>query len=297
MITEFARKVWDVAWLSAAGVSQGKPEAKKLVERDRSNWQRGIDLFGLLHNATPVIKRIYPATLFDYNNLPLVPESLAFIGSGANQIVYRWGDIPGSRLALKIDRKTLDGNGNAVREAEKTRKNYLEVQHRFGDIKGLMTIEDFLVARVNVNYLFGLKAKTDVFFTIQPFFEGKIKDFFRDFTQDELRQKFNQNPIQEDRFVNFSERFFRTFFDEGLCLGVFGRNNLCVVDDSDNRGWQLHLLDAHGLFKPSKLFARSKSNIKSVAGKTLEIADLLKELAGLDYSERVTEFFQNKSVE
>lgn len=75
-------------------------------------------------------------------------------------------------------------------------------------------------------------------------------------------------------------------------MGIFGRNNLSLVD-YEKKDWQLKLLDAHDLFKTEKLLIRSNSNQKSVREKMLSLDNLLEKLAGMSYRKQIIEFFNH----
>lgn len=208
MVAEFLRKAFDVGWLAAHGVSNGGMDWGKILEPGRSNWQRGLDFFQVLHTIAPIVKKIYPNTLFDNQDLPLDRQNLVFIGSGANQVVFAWGNMPG-RVAVKVDRKTLCTNVDPFMEAKRAKKSYLQVKSFFGETEGLILPESQLVTEIHANYCLGIKARTSIFLTIQPFQEGTIKDFFRDTREIDLLCKLDSTPRErESKIYQFWQGFF-----------------------------------------------------------------------------------------
>ncbi|MDO8498719.1 MAG: hypothetical protein Q7S44_02950 [bacterium] len=237
-----------------ASVTRGQKNSRELaaVLFKSSSWKsdRLLAALNLLGNYIPNAESLIARLVFEPSKMPFLDTSPLAVGRGWEQAVFSF-QVKDRKYALKINRESIGLNGEALSvKARQVRMSYQRVKTDFGDIPGLVPEEMFLIVHSHLRAIRALAV-------VQPYMEGELRDFFTDFTMEQLVATLTTNQQLCRQFIPFAERvlgIYQRLPEEFLDIG--GYRNLSVVSKGGEK--RLILLDPHTL--PVTVFSQLEFN-------------------------------------
>jgi len=211
---------------------------RRLLRPRLSQYERLAALVNLLDGLLPGLASRLSAALYRPGRLPFPAQGLRLFsfGSGSTVFLLEGRERP---LILKFYRRSLGKNGPQLRAlARHFRLKYERIAGWYRSPYALVPDTAYLILQGP------LLAKPAVA-ALQAYIPGEKKDFFRDFTDDELLALL-QGEAFRAQFLFFAGRTLQEWQEHGRCFDFVGRDNLMVVRDGG--GPRLAVID-FGLFE------------------------------------------------
>ncbi len=211
---------------------------KSLLDPRVSNYDRVASLVGLCDAIVPGTAERATRTICRPVKLPLDFERMDLMAYGSGSTVFGL-EGPGGRRVLKFYRRSL-GRGRASLEelAGWYRGKYETMRAWYAEAPDLVWPSEFLIVPGPIR---GRPAVA----CLQDRLEGPLRDFFQDFTDDELVELFRGDDGLRSRFLVLARRTVEIRRRESLCPDFLGRHNLALA----GRGPQRRLiLTDYGIF-------------------------------------------------
>jgi len=229
--------------LYAIMLAPAQPE-QSFYQWFNSIFYPGQSRYGRLASLVNTLDRIFPGTsrnisstiaqknLFPWQS-PHHPVQL--IGSGAGAAVFKFGDN-----VLRIYRKSIGGGiKSAISTVNLYRKYYHTMNTWYKNKHNIVLPMHFLV-------IHGPPLSQPVAASLQAHIPLSRKDFFKDFTQDQLVNLAQDNPSFKQSLIFFLEQTFAFYDQEGACPDILGTDNIVIVFRDGIP--HLHILDTGILY-------------------------------------------------
>ncbi len=226
---------------------------RRLLQPRLSQYERLSTLANLLDGLAPGLARRLSAALYRPHLLPFAARGLRLFsyGSGSTVFLLEGGE---RRLILKVYRRSLGKNGAQLGAlARHFRLKYESVAGWYRGPHALVPDTAYLILQ---GPLLGRPAVA----ALQAYIPGEKKDFFRDFTDDELLALLEGEAFRA-RFLFFARRTLEVYRESGRCFDFVGRDNLMVVQGE--QGPRLAVID-FGIFEREALRRTSPETLAQV---------------------------------
>jgi hypothetical protein len=229
-------------------------EFQAILDPRKSNYKRVASLVNLGDRLIPGIANTLSLWFSQRNRFPWSSVDLDLIGFGAGAVVYKLDYGSGSK-ALRIYRNSI---GGGVRDSLETVNFYKDcyetVLSWYEGAWDLVLPMQFLI-------LHGPPLAGPVAASLQTYVDGHKKDFFDDFSDDELLTLMAKDVQLRDQFDFFATQTVLLCDKRGLCFDFFGRENLLL---SNRQGInRLYIVDT-GIFDFKKTKQKSTKNISQI---------------------------------
>lgn len=220
--------------------------AFKFFERDLPMGQRIQSLLALLgkvipNNISDNIINILESR--DLKNIPFRLSTDKVVGIGFTSDVYLLESQVKKQknYVVKINFCQSCSDLNTVIElAKKNRCEFENIRRYYTSVKDLIPEEYVVIGSAKNDRRFSIM-------TIQEFFGLNIKDFFSDFSKNELIEIINNDEELKINFIEFSEKTFYLEKNKGISIDFIGHKNLVIIED-ENKKNKLRFIDPHGIF-------------------------------------------------
>ncbi len=244
-------------------------QLRSTVSPRSSHYERVGSLVNLVDTVFPGTARRASNFLCRPTYLPFAAVRVRLLCYGSGSTVFLLERKNGLEV-LKIYRKSLGKDPQELLKiANIYRRKYETISSWYGGPWSPVLRTDILILR-------GPLLNRPAVGCLQPYMAGKKKDFFRDFSNDELVSLMQENNALRAQFVFFAKRTIHIYATESLCVDLLGAGNLIVITNGNTVG--LLLID-YGIFDfksaeiPSPTFARIASYIS-------RLKSLLEEISG-----------------
>lgn len=199
----------------------------------------------LVGSIVPKFEQHCANLLSSTSRLPVDGSRPQFIDYGGEQDVFLI-ETDGKKKVLKIDRQSLGLQGqDLLKRAKQKRDEYETILSCYSRVPHFIQEEEQLIVH---SHLLSMPAVA----TVQPFIEGKIRDFFEDYRAAELKALLMDNAFIQRQFLLFAEALLERYGDQHECIDILGPKNLSVIEE-DGHSPRLLLVDPHVIYTPELL--------------------------------------------
>jgi hypothetical protein len=213
-------------------------QVQSILGRKSRKFDKVPSAINLVDNIIPGVSRGLSNYLCTSNQAPFNSTYVKLIdyGTGATVFLLERGD---EHKVLKVYRKSLGKPLNGLLEvANEFRRKYELVSSWYNGDFDLVARGEFLI--LNSPLLGSPGAAIS-----QQYIYGEKKDFFKDFSDEELLSLMSENENLRKQFIFFAERTISVYSKRELFLDLIGRNNVMLVNNEDN--WSIVIID-NGVF-------------------------------------------------
>jgi hypothetical protein len=193
-------------------------------------------IINVVDNIIPGFSLCLSNLLYRSNYLPFNSAPIELINYGAAYTVFLL-EMEDENKVLKINRKSLGKRlGGLLKIAKGSRGRRETVSSWYNGEFELLPRAEYVILN---GPILGSPATA----MLQSYIYGEKKDFFKDFSDDDLIRLMEENDDLRNQFVFFAERTISIYFEYGLCIDFLGKNNIMLVNNKD--GLRLIIAD-HG---------------------------------------------------
>jgi hypothetical protein len=202
--------------------------------------------------------------MYKHSPFPWKPVDSELFAFGSGTAIILLNSREGSKV-LRIYRKSLGKPLSGLLEVTRHYKENLEILRSwYGNSTDLIPPMEFLV-------LSGLPFGSPVAASLQPYIRGQKKDFFADFSDEELLELLEQHRHLRKQFELFASQTLRQWEDGKMCFDFLGRENLMTVNQDGN--YRLCIVDV-GIFQFDKVVKKYPQKIIQIEKRMDRLATL-----------------------
>ena len=202
------------------------------------NFDKVCSTIDVINQVIPYASRGSLRFLSSSRQLPFENADIELIGCGSGATVFLLKTKQGHKV-LKIYRQSLGRRFHDLLEIVNVfKRKYEIVASWYNGRFDLVPAARFLILK-------GPLLGVPVAAALQAYVDGEKKDFFREFSDEQLLRLMREQEELRRQFAFFAERTLAVHSRDGLCLDLLGRNNVVLA----NSGKELRfaLLD-NGIF-------------------------------------------------
>ena len=248
---------------------QRRDYLQALLNLNTSNYERVAVWINLMDTLFPGFARRISARLYQNSRFPLAGEEMLLMSYGSGSTVFLI-KRPEANWVLKIYRRSLgkkEKNLAQIAGIFKTKYETVRAWYNNGRID-LVPVAQFLI-------LHGPIFSSPAAAVLQAYIYGEKRDFFLDYSNEELLHLMDNDQELRTQFLFFAEQTLNVYKHYGLCVDFLGRENLMLV--KNNGRHQLKVVD-NGIFNLDLLrgstpvvYGRLTSRLERVRGLQREL--------------------------
>lgn len=226
------------------------PNLRTLLSPRSSNYDRVGSLVNTLDGIVPGTARWVTRRIYRPIRPPFPADRIELLAFGSGSTAFRAHTQTGDKV-VKFYRKSLGVGARRLPEVVRTfREKYETVSGWYESTPGLVWPAEFSV-------LDGPILGRPALACVQDYVAGEMRDFFLDFSEDELADTMSRSDGLREEFLAFARRTMAVYESEHRCADFIGHNNLTVVGGGDRP--RLHLID-YGIFDFDSTASRVRRN-------------------------------------
>jgi hypothetical protein len=195
---------------------------RTVIARRSAKFDRVASLARLMASMSPALGDFIRRRIFRPARLPFL-DSIKPLAYGWGSSVFRL-QLPQGAFVLKVFKRSLGVPLPQVFEvASYYENNYRSAVNVYGWTTGLVVPQKVVIVH-------GPVLGAPVAAMLQPMIEGKTKDLFQDFTNEELVRLCHKDPGFRDQFVEFAQRTLKTSSLDDWSLDFLGYKNVVVME-------------------------------------------------------------------
>lgn len=223
---------------------------RTLVSPQVYNYDRVASLVNAFDGIVPGTARWVTRRIYRPIRPPFPAERVELFAFGSGSTAFRAHTETGD-MVIKFYRKSLGVSARRLpRVVRRFREKYEIVSEWYEATPGLVWPAEFVL-------LDGPILGRPALACVQEYIAGEMRDFFRDFSEDEFAEMLSSSDGLREEFLEFARQTLAVYESQRMCADFIGHNNLTVVAGSDRP--RLHLID-YGLFDFDEPTGRVRSN-------------------------------------
>lgn len=215
-----------------------KANLRTLVSLRSSNYDRVASLVNAVDRVVPGTARWVTNRIYRPFRPPFPAKHVELLAFGSGSTAFRAHTETGDKV-IKFYRKSLGVSARRLPAVVRVfREKYEVVSEWYKETPGLVWPAEFVLLD---GPIFGRPALA----CVQEYIAGEMRDFFQDFSEDELAVMLSDSEGLREEFLAFARQTMTVYESQRMCADFVGHNNLTVVTGGDRP--RLHLID-YGLF-------------------------------------------------
>ncbi len=203
-----------------------------------SKRQRFLAGVHLVDSVVPIEESL-AAKVIGSQKLPFTDESPKLFALGCEHSVFLI-ETPNARHVLKIDRSSIGLDNESLKQkAQEVKSEYQMIKNWFEEVPDLIPNEEVIITQSHL-------MQKPAIGIIQPYFPDG-KDFFVDYSKEELVRLLRQKAHLRKTFLGFARKFMDLKNNDQLSVDIIGDKNLAVLADN-----KLVFLDPHVIYHLDK---------------------------------------------
>jgi hypothetical protein len=268
--------------LDAALIAPLKPKKrviahlKTLLNPRLPNYEKVSSLVNLLDLMIAGSGRYISNCLFNASQLPFVDTRIELLSYGTGATVFLLKKNNDDKV-LKIFRRSLGRYPKGIWEVVHSYKQKYETVYSW--YNGQFNFVPRATFFVLHGPIFGSPAAA----MLQPYIGGEKKDFFYDFSDQELIDLMRNNLELRQQFIFFAEQTLRSYESQRMCFDFIGKENLLLVKAEDHL--KLVIIDI-GIFELDKIESPAKlSQIETHVTRLRNLKELVQKEVALSVAD------------
>lgn len=239
---------------------------RALVSPRTGNYNRIASLVNTLDGIVPGTARWVTRRIYRPISPPFPADRVELFAFGSGSTAFRVHTETGDKV-VKFYRRSLGVSARRLPQVVRMfREKYEIVSEWYESTPGVVWPAEFVILD---GPIFGRPALA----CVQDYIDGEMRDFFHDFSEDELAGMLRSWDGLRDEFLAFARQTMAVFEAQHSCADFIGHNNLTIVVGGDRP--RLHLID-YGLFdfdSSARRVRRNRSRLKGYLARICSLAN------------------------